>query len=367
MKKTLAILLAAAMLLSIVGCGGSVEPAETAPATTESVVQVTEVPTEEPTEIPTEAPAEAPAEPAFSVEDLFVAEDTKTEENPSWTATRNILKKLGFEEIGKNEPLSTLSVGRLTYNSQAFKMEFSPLGPWMEGVSGWVLYGMKSDTIINMTNADPDNYLFSWPEESLIYNPPAVTLEAEELCPRYEGFMAFNMEGATTVGGQYYLAIQYPQTRNLYNFIYTSSSTLDNILWIPSMMAESWTNILGTVWKEKGVANTVLTGFSTPVFYEPEMTWVDWVASKYNVEGWSLVEEDGAPVALCSALKDYYIPLYYNQDGAMMTLGNFLIPTVSGNGQTTFGEYAGLVMTAQQWEARGDTGQTVTTITIPVG
>ena len=39
MKKLIALLLAAAMLLSMTACGGSAEPVETAPATTEPVVQ----------------------------------------------------------------------------------------------------------------------------------------------------------------------------------------------------------------------------------------------------------------------------------------------------------------------------------------
>lgn len=56
MKKTLTLLLAVAMLLSMAACGSSAELVETAPATTEPVAQVTESPTEEPTAAPTEDP-----------------------------------------------------------------------------------------------------------------------------------------------------------------------------------------------------------------------------------------------------------------------------------------------------------------------
>ena len=52
MKKLIALLLAAVMLLSLAACGGSAEPVETAPATTEA-------PTTAPTEAPTEEPTEA--------------------------------------------------------------------------------------------------------------------------------------------------------------------------------------------------------------------------------------------------------------------------------------------------------------------
>lgn len=52
MKKLIALLLAAAMLLTMTACGGSAEP-----------VKNTQTPTEAPTEAPTEEPAEAPTEP----------------------------------------------------------------------------------------------------------------------------------------------------------------------------------------------------------------------------------------------------------------------------------------------------------------
>ena len=56
MKKLIALLLAAVMLLSMTACGGAAEPAETAAPATEPVMQATEAPTEEPTVAPTEDP-----------------------------------------------------------------------------------------------------------------------------------------------------------------------------------------------------------------------------------------------------------------------------------------------------------------------
>ena len=78
MKKTLALLLAAVMLLSMTACGGSAEPVETAPATTEVP---TTAPTEAPTEEPTEAPTEAPTEPRVAPID-FEAVDPATLPEP---------------------------------------------------------------------------------------------------------------------------------------------------------------------------------------------------------------------------------------------------------------------------------------------
>ena len=87
MKKWIALLLAAVMLLSLTACGGSAEPVETTPATTEAAPQVTEEPTEESTEAPTEprvAPVDFEAvDPAtlpepIPVEEQLLSEDTQT-------------------------------------------------------------------------------------------------------------------------------------------------------------------------------------------------------------------------------------------------------------------------------------------------
>ena len=89
LKSVLALLLAAVMLLSMTACGGSAEPVETAPATTEAPTTApTEAPTEEPTEAPTEAPRVAPTDfeavdPAtlpepIPVEEQLLSEDTQT-------------------------------------------------------------------------------------------------------------------------------------------------------------------------------------------------------------------------------------------------------------------------------------------------
>ena len=62
-KRSIAVLLAAALLAVLAGCGGSGTPgSEPAESTAEPIVEPTEVPTPEPTEEPTEVPTPEPTE-----------------------------------------------------------------------------------------------------------------------------------------------------------------------------------------------------------------------------------------------------------------------------------------------------------------
>lgn len=114
MKKILALLLAAAMLLGLTACGGPAEPVETAPATTELAVVETEAPTEVPADAPTEEPTEAPTEPRVApvdfesvdpktlpkkpepVEEQLLSEDTQTVTLDSLEEYEDLLWSLGF-------------------------------------------------------------------------------------------------------------------------------------------------------------------------------------------------------------------------------------------------------------------------------
>ena len=116
MKKILAILLALTMLLAMTACGGSAEPAQTAPATTEATVAQTEAPAEAPTEAPTEEPTEAPTEPRVApvdfepadksklpkpipVEEQLLSEDTQTVTLGTLEEYEDLLWELGFKEV----------------------------------------------------------------------------------------------------------------------------------------------------------------------------------------------------------------------------------------------------------------------------
>ena len=140
MKKWIALLLAAVMLLSMTACGGAAEPAETTPATTEAAPQVTEEPTEESTEAPTEprvAPVDFEAvDPAIlpeptPVEEQLLSEDTQTVTLDSLEEYEDLLWELGFQEVRLTGTHKTM-IGTdafcepvsLTYNDKAFRLDF---------------------------------------------------------------------------------------------------------------------------------------------------------------------------------------------------------------------------------------------------
>ena len=178
MKKWIALLLAAVMLLSLTACGGSAEPVETTPATTEAAPQVTEEPTEESTEAPTEprvAPVDFEAvDPAtlpepIPVEEQLLSEDTQTVTLDSLEEYEDLLWSLGFEEVRlagtheawKNtdaycEPVS------LTYNDKAFRFDFVYYIQEIDGnlfkEDGWFLYGTKSTDLENVSPLCGDEY-----------------------------------------------------------------------------------------------------------------------------------------------------------------------------------------------------------------
>ena len=186
MKKILALLLAAAMLLSLTACGGSAEPVETAPATTEPAVVETEAPTEVPADALTEEPTEAPTEPRVApvdfesvdpktlpkkpepVEEQLLSEDTQTVTLDSLEEYEDLLWSLGFQEVrltgqhdvhmmetdntsgfNKLTPASAYCEPvSLTYNENAFRFDFTYCMVTADGRTtkedGWSMYGTKS-------------------------------------------------------------------------------------------------------------------------------------------------------------------------------------------------------------------------------
>ena len=181
MKKLIALLLAAAMLLSMTACGGNAEPVETAPATTEAPTTApTEAPTEEPTTAPTEAPRVAPTDfeavdPAtlpepIPVEEQLLSEDTQTVTLGSLEEYEDLLWSLGYKEVrltntptgitGQDawcEPVS------LTYNNAAFRLEFVYCSSHQNGdprrEEGWYMYGTRSCVLSNVSYVNEEDYI----------------------------------------------------------------------------------------------------------------------------------------------------------------------------------------------------------------
>ena len=194
MKKLIVLLLATAMLLSMTACGGSAEPVETAPVTTEAPTTApTEAPTEEPTEAPTEAPRVAPTdfeavdpetlpEPT-PVEEQLQAENTQTVVLNSIEEYEDLLWNLGFQEVrlaGSHEAYklnaaeaeefySTMTKVNaycepvsLTYNEAAFRFDFTYCMTAEDGTTvketGWSMYGTKSNTMDDVSKMTDAQY-----------------------------------------------------------------------------------------------------------------------------------------------------------------------------------------------------------------
>lgn len=203
MKKLIALLLAAAMLLSLTACGGSAEPAETTPATTEPVVVETEAPTEAPTEEPTEAPTEPRVAPVdftpvdtttlpapTSVDELLEnSEDTQTVHFDTLEEYEDLLWSLGFEEvrlagthIGLGGVQGSCINSALTYNSEVFRLDFSyclttPTGE-TQVQENWMMCGMKANARGNITNLNMMEYIQAEKLTSYTINLEGIDLES---------------------------------------------------------------------------------------------------------------------------------------------------------------------------------------------
>ena len=164
MKKLIALLLAAVMLLSMTSCGSSSEPVETVPTTTEPATQVTEAPTEAPTEEPTATPTEVPTEPKpvdpatlpepIPVEEQLLSEDTQTVTLGSLEEYKNLLWSLGFIEITLDNTCEPVSV---TYNNCAFRLNFVY---WNnnKAETDWYIYGTKANTASNISKLNESDW-----------------------------------------------------------------------------------------------------------------------------------------------------------------------------------------------------------------
>lgn len=260
MKKMLALLLVAVMLLTMTACGAA-EPVETVPATTEAPTTApTEAPTEEPTEAPTEAPRVAPTDfetvdPAtlpepVPVEEQLQSEDTQTVTLGSLEEYEDLLWELGFKEVRLDSMHKTM-VGTdafcepvsLTYNDKAFRLDFLYCIINFAGETtkedGWMMYGTKSNTLANVTPLNEEEYGKTINTNSFAGVPIIVMGEgqsmdsidisqfgsngteqtlASEATPNIEtetmNFISYNDESLSVDAK----AVYYPTTGNLYNY-----------------------------------------------------------------------------------------------------------------------------------------------------
>ena len=365
MKKLIALLLAAAMVLGLVACGGSAEPSDTTAATTQAATTETEeatepstdetveqpaeepaeAPTEEPTEAPTEAKAEGPALPEtaeFTVEELLQSEPVQTRSFWGNEECRTFLHNLGYVEL---YPVSfadsVFRSAELTYNSKAFKMTFSlrPHGDY-GWTDSWIMYGAKAEGLCNISGLDFNAFDHQYVND--VFNPFAKYSRSAS-CPQYmeihlaktgaEGEPSWSAEEWTlwdvwdwgfynnvqVSQVAYCMAMYSPDTGNVYNMVceysepgdYYFGSCFMEFFWEP-------TTVFHKVWDSMGIKYFALvfpseTELDKYIYSEPGMTWKDWSESKYNLDGWTYKQ--------CKAHGELWSP-----DGEFMVLdGNVLI------------------------------------------
>ena len=324
MKKRIALLLVAVILLSMTACGGSAEPAPTAPATTEVS---TTAPTEAPTEEPTVAPTEAPTEPVISAEELLQSDDTVTLSGKTPAEYWQILLDLGYIELWAFEAREIPSYPKdyelisLTYNDKAFRLDLTAIDYWVSGqyYEGFSLYGTKANGPADITGINLEAYTEDiWeggpvdtgiPENvKNLLTEMNVTIPIIKKVTTYAAIdpaLADSEEYVLNSMPQiYHASFYYPATGNLYNFVRESQGILNTWFNTPS-------NILNTEWQlllkhsfEKEIIPygeftvelnqfAVQCGGQLAIYqYRPGMSFSDWACSELNTDGWIPWYED---------------------------------------------------------------------------
>ena len=348
MKKLIALLLAAVMLLSLAACGGSAEPVEATPATTEAPTTApTEAPTEEPTEAPTEprvAPTDFEAvDPAtlpepIPVEEQLLSEDTQTVTLGSLEEYKNLLWSLGFIEITLDNTCEPVSV---TYNNCAFRLNFVY---WNnnKAETDWYIYGTKANTASNISKLNENDWNVQRMDntiESADVNSPTFYHDELVLCTTYTRANILRI-------------IYFPYTGNLYNYLQDpdNEGSTDGI--VQSTVTATAVGLSATTMKyHLGLGNVPVThdsyeikhttdeqkleeaialaerneafevnafaplpGYHDILYYEADMTWEEWAASDYNCDGWTMDKEDGSMPALWSPCRQYVIAVLFNSN-----------------------------------------------------
>lgn len=223
MKKTLALLLAVIMLLSLAACGGSTAPAPTAPAPTEAPAETS---AEEQTEAPTE-PCVAPVDfetvdpktlpEPIPVEEQLLSENTQTVTLGSLEEYEDLLWSLGFQEVrlaGTHETWAHKTANEfavadahcepvsLTYNNNAFRFEFTYCMITRDGETikedGWFMYGTKSTVMTNISPMDDEKFYAS---DSNSGTPNVTIIDGSQFGSGDEAWAAFQagtLPGETT-------------------------------------------------------------------------------------------------------------------------------------------------------------------------
>lgn len=230
-----------------------------------------------------------------------------------------ILHSLGFSEFYANidpnmgNPI-TYEYRDLTYNNQSFKLTITRSE---EGMSeDWVLYGTKSNKIMNLSPYDPTTYT----------NVSVQETEDEHGLYQKQDIALFNVKNDTPMDYTHCTAYYFPTTGNVYNFVRTYEDAMEFTITCPEvlLLQKEAIEIMSPVnaqivWVNGAPVETAefsicRDGVKETFRYRVGMTLSAWATSELNTSNWFVGFDD----TVFSADYEYYIP-YANVDIRRMT------------------------------------------------
>ena len=293
-----------------------------------------------------ESPAET-NETSRSMEELyFPPENTITESYSTLQEYADKLAELGFTELyfGTDycKPES------ITYNDQAFRLEFSYFDDNHNKEDKWTLYGVKTDAKQNITKYS-DEYLLA---QEIAFSFDFLEGRASEsvrrmsICPQITEIQSQNSLTNPSFAVYLYSAY-YPTSQTLYN-CYRENATID-YSYVPGIL-KTWNDVLSEYFVEQQhpefsfcvhkiinpetkelipmfSENTTLSNIYC--IFEPGMTLKDWVDSPYNFEGWTWFTKDAVSGMISPQDRPevYVVLAEYHEDGSLYTIDEYMSNT----------------------------------------
>ena len=357
MKRYLAWLLVLCAVLS--GCGKS-EPVETV---AETAAAVTEAIPEESPEAPTEAPITAP-----TAEELLRSTDTVTVQYDDFSSYVGKLRELGFREVYDPDVVDAsecVELHSLTYNDRAFKLEFTYFGGLNGKEEGWVLYGVRDrDGLDNISEINFADYQY------------ADSFDDSRIPERAEKAMALNTrpllgettfcfterDDHTSIIWTIHTSLYFVHTRNLYNYVRTTTQGEETYNYPAGEFLVGWEDILNYIWDEQKLPFIWTHSQSDSmnignIYYEEGMTWKEWCDSKYNVQGWTYVDEGDGWVR--THFDEYVVQVKVDKNGNPHPVGALKVafhPGVRLNGEPCVLYWENNMMTVDEARTLGFPG-----------
>jgi len=301
MKKLIALLLVAVMLLSLTACGGSAKPEETA----EPAVFTTEAPTEP---VETEPGIYYPAD--SEIDAALQDAEAPVLSLPSNDTYTTVMKSLGFNEVDfskhiimdergyydkegnvSSTPIPSATVHNIRFLDDMVRVEFSwyELGDKYEE-DGWVLYCTKAAAIADISGINREDYdMYDGFDFLDLIGEPSDFVQ-------WWKYDYSDFDGERVFIDAYY----YPESGNLYNLVKAYDATPESaanpqVLCKDEEMAADY--LLNSEFELTFVDNypIVTSEFAiicddqaTTYKYRVGMSLAAWAASELNTDGWVL-------------------------------------------------------------------------------